>query len=413
MNRKIHKILVIIVMGISSLALGAASPYIYKIKIGEFPDIASAQARQLTLLQLDYGPLNIVKKEGKFEIQYGEFPYFIDADLVCQDLQKSGYKEAAIIKENNSTGKVNFPPVIGDAVDRVFNTVEKNGRLNAISLDMKNPEIVQMEAFMKTATTDQKHDALTAKLDSLSNSDPVKGWMMMRLAYMKLIMKDRGAAQQLFQRIAEGKVAATPKLRLDAMNRVAHLIYAQNDFVRSYRAYREIYNFSETPELRVEVSLSLSGLMVDLARNSKKGTLEEARAFQETALAEIPEENFDTRATIALLHAETWFYEKNYARCMEECEAYLKKYTDKPLREIATCKLFLGLAYDKLNRYEDGKNILATILDMPLGPKDNWSAVPDIKLAALEWLIIIARGAKNPADEAHWKSVKATMYPGK
>ncbi|MCX7001543.1 MAG: SPOR domain-containing protein [Candidatus Sumerlaeota bacterium] len=413
MNRKIHKIFVIIVMGISSLALGAASPYIYKIKIGEFPDKASAQARQLTLLQLDYGPLNIVQKDGKFELQYGEFPYFIDADLICQDLQKSGYKDAAIIKENNSTGKVDFSPIIGAAVERVFNTVEKNDHLTSVTLDMKNPEIVQMEAFMKTASTEQKHDALAAKLDSLSDSDPVKGWMMMRLAYMKLIMKDRGASQQLFQRIAEGKVAATPKLRLDAMNRVAHLIYAQNDFVRSYRAYREIYNFAEAPEQRVEVALELSGLMVDLAQNLKKGTLEEARAFHEAALDEMPEKNFNPRATIALLHAETWYYEKNYAKCMEESEAYLKKYMDKPLREIATCKLFLGLAYDKLNRYEEGKNILATILDMPLGPKDNWGAIPDIKLSALEWLIIIAKGAKNPADEAHWKSVKQMMYPNK
>ncbi len=394
-----------------SLIYGAVepTPYIYYIKLGEFAQYEDAEARLATLQQLNMQPLRLLQVNTHWEIHFGEFSYYMDAYLYQQDLKNLGYTEAEIIKFENFERKTSFPLVKGPR-ERVFKIKETADTLTTCSVNMEDPDVVYINTLLNSASTEEIHLALLQKIPTRQDTDPVKGWLSMRMAYIKIRMNDRALSQQLFQQVAEGKIMAPPEMRVEAMIRIAHLIHAQKDRLRDYRAYKEIYEWAQTEEQRAGALLELCGLMMELAR-SDKGTLAECRSFYEKALQEIPTNFFFTRATIELMHLESWYYEENYQKCIEEGEAYLKKYTEKPLREIATCQLFVGMAYYKTDRYAEAVATLSAVLDLPLGPKDRWKDIPDLKQRALGWLIYIAEQTGNKQDAAHGRELMNALYP--
>ncbi len=386
------------------------TPYVYYVKLGEFTEQEAAEARLASLRQMNMEPIRLLTVDNHWEIHFGEFSYYIDAYLYHQDLNNLGYTDADIVKVDNAEKRTSFSEVRGPT-KRVFEIKETNGELAPCVLNMEDSDVLYIDNLLKIASTEDVHSALLQKLAGRQDDDPVKGWLSIRMAYIKIRMKDRAMSQQIFQQIAEGKIAAPPEMRVEAMNRIAHLIYAQNDFVRAYRAYKEIYELAQTREQRASALLELSGLMVELARDENKGNFGEARFFHEKALEEIPVSFFFTRATIELLHLESWYYGGNYPKCIEEGEAYLQKYPDKPLKEIATCRLFVGMAYYEIGRYEDAVATLSAILNLPLGPKDHWKKVPDIKERALSWLIYIAEKSGRDQDATLWKETMNALYP--
>jgi len=386
------------------------APYIYYVKLGEFTEPEAAQARMASLQQLNMEPLRLLTVNNHLEIHFGEFPYYIDAYLYVQDLKNLGYVDADIVKQDNTEKKTSFPLVKGPR-ERVFQLTEANGTLTPCVLNMEDRDVVYIDNLLKTSSTEEVHAALLQKLAAREDTDPVKGWLSTRMAYIKLRMKDRPLAHQIFQQIAEGKIKATPELRVEAMNRVTHLLYAQKEWVRTYRAYKEMNELAQTPEQKASSLRSLSGLLVELARDEKKGNFEEARVFHEKALQEIPTNLMPYRATIELLHLESWYYGENYHKCIEEGEAYLQKYTDKPLLEIATCRLFVGMGYYKIGSYEDAVANLSQILDLPLGPKDRWKKIPDLKKHTLSWMIHIAKETGHEDDAKLWEETMNTLYP--
>ncbi len=401
--------LVLVMSGAITFA-AEPTPYVYYIKLGEFTERETAEVRLAPLQQLNMEPLHLVTFPNRLEIHFGEFPYYIDAYLYLQDLKNLCCPEADIIIEENSEKTTSFPLVKGPR-ERVFKLVEANGTLSPCVLNMQDPDVVYIDNLLKTAPTEEIHAALVEKLAARQDDDPVKGWLSMRKAYIKCRMKERGEAQQIFHKIAEGKVKAPPEMRVEAINRVAHLLYAKKEWVKAYRAYKEMNELAQTPDQKASSLQSLSGLMVELARDENKGNFQEARFFHEKALEQIAADLSPYRARIELLHLESWHYGDNYPKCVEEGEAFLKKYGDRHLLDSATCRLFLGMGYYEIGSYEDAVATLSQVIDLPLGPKDHWKKVPDLKKQALSWLIYIAEKTGHTDDAEYWKKTMNTLYP--
>ncbi|MBN1902954.1 hypothetical protein JW926_16645 [Candidatus Sumerlaeota bacterium] len=387
------------------------SPHIYYIKLGEFATENEANVFISSIEQINLSPLVLVHEKELWEARYGEFLFYMDARLSLDDLKESGITNPRIEKKENSRGKIECAKTKGPK-SKVFNVAEGEGSLTPCILNMKDPEIEQINNLIKDGATDQIREAVINKIQTCSSDDPKKGWLTMRLAYLKCREKDKETAQQIFQEIAEGKVKASPEARIEAMLRASNIIYSKKERIKAYRAFKEIYQMAEDPQQKAESLLQISGLMMELAR-SAKGTLEEARIFMENALEEVPESNVRIRATIKQMHMEAWYYEDNYSNCITEGEAMLETQQDMPLKIIATCRIFLGLAYANKNDsdYDAAARNLKEVLALPLGPNDNWKAIPDLKKHSLVWLITLSERFGRNQEAEEWKKTMKKMYP--
>ncbi len=388
---------------------GEAPPFTYYINLGEYATREEAENHLKPFQDLKMKPLSVVDNGDRWAIHFGDFPYFMDAYLFSEELDARGYTQAEIIQQDNTARRTAFTKVEGPW-ERVFPLIEKNNQLTSCTLREDDPDVVEIESLMETGTTEQLLQALDDKLAQRKDTDPVKGWLTLRMAYTKYRKSEKSVCRDLFQKVAEGRVKAPPKFRVEAMIRNAHFIHANKKRVQSYRAYREIEEHAVETEQRVEALKQLCGLSMELARDDK-GSLSESRVFMENALEQMPPDYRFYPAVIELMHMESWYHEKKYQECIEEGEAFLKKYTGTPRREIATCRLYLGESYFKVDRYEEAKATLEEILTMELRPIDRWRSISDFKKQALVFLTSFAEKSGNKEDFKHWIEVRKRMYP--
>jgi tetratricopeptide (TPR) repeat protein len=402
----------IFLIGIAfSCFAGTPSPNIYHISMGEFSDQYTANAKITSLKQAGIISIKLVQNNDNWNIQFGEFPYYMDAYVSLEELKSHGYKDIYIGKKKNDFGKTNFEK-IEEISEKVFKIKETSGVLESCSIDTDEPDVIAISEKIYTIPTEQLQDEVLQKIELREDSDPVKGWLTMKLAYIKCRQKDRGTARQLFQKIAEGKVAAPPEIRHNAMMRVAKMIHGEKDRTKAFKAFKELYELSPGDEQKSESLKHLGALMMEMARSSK-GTLEETRIFMENSLDEIPIDMVEARATIEQMHMESWYYEDNYEKTIEEGHEILQNSDIYPMKIIATCHLFMGLAYGNSDNYDEAIKSLNAILDMPLGPEDRWKAIPDFKKHSLIWMINLSKRYELDQAAKKWEETMESMYPVK
>jgi tetratricopeptide (TPR) repeat protein len=379
------------------------SPSIYRIALMEGASMAQCQESQTSLDALGYSPLNLEVDGEVGTLSLGEFPYYVDALLVLDDLKERGFNEAKIVSEDNtSIGQLTY----------AMGTIPGEKKLIALGSpssvekvsDLSDSAIEEVNKIIAESDTNDAISQIKFMQANRSDDDPVKGVMELRVAYLNCRKGDKETAKGHFKRIVDGDIAAPKEIQVEASGRLARIYHAQKDRKSAYECFRAVSEITNPGEIEHSEALkSLGGLMMELAR-SDKGTLKECQVFYQNALEDIPVEHVESRAIIGLMYAESFYYAGDNNRAIQECEAYLEN-TELPLRERATCMLFLGHAYAIAGDVDLAEQTLSQILDMELAPKDKWKHIPDIKLHALKWLRELTKNADLDEKYLYWSEV--------
>jgi tetratricopeptide (TPR) repeat protein len=372
------------------------SPSIYRVALMEGGAVAQCQESQASLEALGYTPLNLEVDGEVGTLSLGEFPYYVDALLVLDDLKERGFGEAKIISEDN-VSKSQFAYAMGAIPgEKKLIALGSPSSVEKVS-DLSDSAIEEVNKIIAESDTNEAISQIKFMQANRTDDDPVKGVMELRIAYLNYRKGDKDSAKECFKRIANGDVAAPKESRIEAAGRLARVYHAQSDRKSAYECFRTVAELTEPGEGRHSVALKeMGGLMMELAKGDD-GTLKECQVFFQNALEEIPADHNQSRAIIGLMYAESFYYDGDNDRSIQECKDYLEDAT-LPLRERATCLLFLGLAYHQQGDNELAKVTLLECTSLELGPKDHWKHIPNIRKHAAVWLKTIAQREGNKED---------------
>jgi hypothetical protein len=372
------------------------SPSIYRIALIEGGAVTQCQDSKASLDALGYTPLNLEMDGEVGTLSLGEFPYYMDALLVFDDLKERGFNEAKIVSEDNtSIGQLTYAMGTIPGEKKLI-ALDSPSSVEKVS-DLSDPAFKEVEKIIAESDTNEAISQIKFMQANRSDDDPVKGVMELRVAYLNCRKGDKDTAKEHFKRIANGDVAAPKETQVEAAGRLARIFHSKKDRKSAYECHQMIAELTTPGEpLHSEALKALGGLMMELAR-SDKGTLKECQVFYQNALEDIPAEHVESRAIIGLMYAESFYYDGDYDRSIQECKAYLEDAT-LPLRERATCLLFLGLAYHQQGDNELAKVTLLECTSLELGPKDHWKHIPNIRKHAAVWLKTLAEREGNQED---------------
>ncbi|MBN1476914.1 hypothetical protein JXA47_09185 [Candidatus Sumerlaeota bacterium] len=191
-----------------------------------------------------------------------------------------------------------------------------------------------------------------------------------------LVMGDIRASQGELRRardvllpVASGAVAASSEARYQAMWLMARVYHALDWRRTAYRAYREIETVCPTLRDLTLCQLEQIGLLMELAR-SGSGRLVECRLASDIFIEEhssLASEDSQVRqrcATAALMAAESWFWEGQCERCIEETSRVAVLYEDIT-REWAVAMTFKGFALARLGRHLEAITVFHEVCDHP------------------------------------------------
>jgi len=363
-----RKILFIIIFLISlTTILYSLDPpeRIYSIQLGAYPTLEEAEIKKTEYKSLGYSPVSIIQSPKWYKVRFGEFPIFLEGYLYCMDLRKEKCPDVWLVWQDNVEKKIDFITTVGP-VEKYFNIPEKSSdELQTFPPYNDEPdyklisELVEKKEFSASILIEE----IEPIVKSLKDTDPVKGFGTMRLAYLNLKNTNRAKAKDLFREVAEGKISADSKERIEAMFRVARIEHSLNNRLTAYRAFDEINKFVVDNENKAEALVQLAGLTMELAR-CNYGQITETRRFCQQVLEVAPETSRRQKALAELMNAETYLYTKEYERGLGLAKEFEKNYSDQ-MREYGAGICLKATFYWRMKRWDEAKEALYQAKELP------------------------------------------------
>ncbi len=383
----------------------------YTVRIDNVPSESQAAQRQQELASQGFLPVFYQQQGDAYGVFFGKFEYCLDAYIYKELLRQKRIPDAMVASMSNSQGLTEFPPPSSPFLP-VFSPPESNlSQARKYTLDF-NHRIMQPlipliekgeeEGYLpKDPGTAKPH--LENVVAALGDTDPRKGWAMTRLGVMALLERDYDLARSHFLPVVDGKVAARPLDRIKAMRRVAWTYHHQGDRLTAYRAYREMERFTGRDLVRAIARVECAGLLMEMAREGKVGSLPESRRECLKVLETAPVRFRQQRACAASMHFETYYFEENYAKCTELAEQLIVDYPDVK-RDLSSVLLMAGVAYARMVRYDDAIRLLKQQVAMKLGGPEDRFYHHDLQNYGVRWLAWCYRANGDIENAEYWET---------
>lgn len=237
--------------------------------------------------------------------------------------------------------------VSGEAIDQREKPVV-DARLGYYALAMKEDDIATA-AFTR------------AKLLASVENWRIKSDSIVRLGYLALRNGDKDKALIEFSKVAVGCVPATAEAVQESRFRTASLLRQHAMFEHAGRMY-ELLAEEATPEKDKErARVELAGLVFERAKgnygkvdNDERGKLlQQARELAQRVSGSREAADAD-KAIADLMHLETFYYEKEHAKVIEEGAAYQAKWSGTgPRQQLVTAMTYVLFSAYEAGRYEE------------------------------------------------------------
>ncbi len=378
----------LVAVALLTVTVGAQAPEpdrVHWVQVGQFADDARAEALRQEVAAAGHRPVCVYPNLPWRSVRVGEFDTYMDAFLVWEDLHET-YPDARIrynsVAEELAAGRAwDFTEHSGPVGPHALFALSEQPLDTSGGLRFSNatcaiaeggihvPERVSPEA---AAQMEKEGLALTEMAQG--DHDLARGLAFLTIADSRARLGEFQAARETALPVADGRHAATPQDRYNAMWLTARTYHALNWRRTAYRAYREIETVCTDPRDRVRCLVEQAGLLMELAR-SESGRLADCRLLagriaQEFAGSEDPEIR-ELAATAELMAAETWYYDFERERCIEETERLRQRYPDLT-RVWAMATLFQATSHWTSRRSEEAIPLFQEILDRP-----DWDAERD------------------------------------
>ncbi len=354
-----------VVLACGLTAAVAAQPY--GLQYGAQRDRAAAEQLKAELEQQNLGPVTILSDAEWHRVVVGRYRVFVDAQIAKDDVRQRTGREVFIRAIPAAQGAVYTDATAAIAP---FFKNQSGERVASAPESLKgNTAYERLEALDTPGNKEAYAAALRAELPGLSDTNPLKGYVLTNLGIVEIIAERYDAALELLRPVADGDVAAAKAHRVMAMRRVAWITHWQkNDRLAAYRAYRELEKFSGSESVKSLCKVECAGLLMELAE-SGKGTHEEVRAEIAKDLAEIPQTDAKNRAVLELMNTETWSRQPNpdNLKAAQLSVALIEKYSamNKPelQRELVTATGQAGMYFRRAGDFAKSEYYYGRVLN--------------------------------------------------
>jgi tetratricopeptide (TPR) repeat protein len=402
-----------VVLACGLTAVAAAQPY--GLQYGAQRDRAAAEQLKTELEQQNLGPVTFLSDAEWHRVVVGRYRVFVDAQIAKDDVRQRTGREVFIRAIPATNQSVYTDPTA--AITPYFRNLSGERVTSAPESLKGNAAYERLEALDTPGNKEAYAAALRAELPGLSDSNPLKGYVLTNLGIVEIIAERYDAALELLRPVADGDVAAAKAHRVMAMRRVAWITHWQkNDRLAAYRAYRELEKFSGSESVKSLCKVECAGLLMELAE-SGKGTHEEVRAEIAKDLAEIPQTDAKNRAVLELMNTETWSRQPNpeFLRAALLGDEFIARYTplnrDKLLdREVATAIFQTGVCYLRAGQREKAGQYFSKVITDYSDKTESFAGV-NLEAQALHGYALIAADGGDLSTAKQVMRNVVEMYP--
>ena len=226
-------------------------------------------------------------------------------------------------------------------------------------------------------------------------------------AHVKRYRGEPNTAFQEFRSLANAS-DVPPALRRRSMRLAAGSAHAAKNYPDAWFSFAQIAETDSNPEVIAEARMEQAGLAWELVLCGK-GTWEETRALCDVVLLD-PAAPHKTKATAAIMHLETWFFQENYTQCLSEVEQFMATYADVR-REAGLVRVWRGLSLLNLRRIPEAKVALEEAATQELADNELFAGT-DPRAVACSWLVFVARAQNDSEALQRWTDLLNTRYAG-
>jgi len=335
--------------------------------------------------------------DGRTLLVWGCFDSEQDAHVVLEDLKDYNLGRFEIVLSDTNQASANG--YLTDLRTKFEVMVHNRRAASQAIFDSETDEIatsLDSTIMDKTIPVAEHRNKIANLAASLGDDDQRHGWLELKNAYLSLREGDFEGAERRMKVVAEQDVPSYNSVSDQALLRLGLLYQRKADKLQAYQCYRAITELdSVDPQVRAEATLHRGATLMEIWKDLGIGEPTGVRSNLENLRASLPETALQSRATLGLIHAETYYYDGDYPGCISAATAYLSKWDSldslteqidiygSPLnKEIAMCRVFLGMSYAQVGDHESGKAAVEPILEMNLSKNDRWRTIDDIKAHA-------------------------------
>lgn len=385
-----------------SAQMAIAAPYTIRV--------AQAPLRQAGALKLklegQHGPVALASDgtAGLISVYLGRFDTYAEALWYVQQFKANGQVDAKVADLQDKSIQLSGPTKLS------FSYFSPDSTADAYQAEYDPQDARLRPIYQMTKTDPEGAKRELAGIVSDETSGTVRGWAMIRLAYLKSRENDKEASFNLFKSVADGVVPATKADRIEAANRCARLLTARHERVDAIKALSEVYEMQVDPVQKADTLTEIAGMHLELAR-SAKGSFDDVRRACTRVVENSPPNAERARATAELMFLESYVFQSqpDRAAVVELSKAFLSKYANQ--RKLAAMALYYRSTSNRVlgNNAEAERGFL-DIVAMDLKPNEVFPAANAMAMAGFE-LAILKRSQGARGEARTWHDWLKAKYP--
>ena len=379
----------------------------YELRVSEgIPDSRLSQVQSV-----------LVKKDWDMPVgrTIGAFAYWPEAAFAREALERDGGIGVSIHQADSNPTSITVPRGIFVINEASFSEWPD------YQLDDQKTKMDAIERKLDGLSRQEQVLQLSDVLTQTETSNPLCGWLHIKRGSAWQYLGKYDAAMNGYKDVINGRTAATRDDRLSAIRKFAWCMHQDKNLVLAYKAYDEMEKITAQGGTTATATALMEkcGILLELAKGDPKsaniqtmrGTYDDCRKACSDALAKIDPAIEAERSTIALIHVETFYYEKKYEDCLAAIADWLETYPNS-LRNKYMVLNFAGLTYEHLDKPAEREETLLTMLYLPEPQSDSerYSAdgvIWDMKERALQWLIQLAKRDQDDKKIAQYEEMLA------
>lgn len=328
-----------------------------------------------SLNEMGYGPAEVRQIGDTLKVLTRAYDSYAEANFAKPSLKGKGFPGAFCVAEETGKRKERNAKIFGELADMQHKPAAEI---------QSNPEAAKQmrdaDGLLKQGDRQSARDAYEKiARDFAGTSDAAQAEL--RCAHMML--KDNSPEADVlnrFERIACGKIPASPDVRLTAMQRCAALYHRGKDLDAAQAAYEAIHEAAPDATGRASAEVEVAGITLEKARNGK-AAFAQARQLCDDVLKQFPEASKKTRATAALMRMETHAYENNYHEVLKLEKGFQDEFAQTD--EAILARYWVAKAHFETGDAAGAKRMADSILDSGVQSEKRFRGV-DVMFASRE-----------------------------